>query len=56
MSITSQFLKKDIFIKEKNSYTAKDWAHAFLSKLDLIVWGLSKELIINQNPKFFNKV
>lgn len=34
---------------------AKDWAHAFLNRLDLVDWGLFGKLITNQDLKFLSK-
>lgn len=34
---------------------AKNWAHAFLTRLDFINWDLPRELITNRNPKFLSK-
>ena len=55
MSVTCKFSKKVTLIEGKDTWTAKEWAHAFLAKLDLVDWGLPGELITNRNPKFFSK-
>lgn len=55
MSVTCKFSKKVTLIKGKDTWTAKEWAHVFLSRLDLIDWDLLVELITNCNPKFLNK-
>lgn len=36
-------------------WSAKQWSHVFLHRLDLINWGLPRKLIIDRDPKFFSK-
>ena len=36
MSVTCKFSKRVILIKGKDTFTAKDWAYAFLARLDFI--------------------
>ena len=55
MLVTYKFFKRVILIKDKNTFTAEEWAHAFLARLDFINWGLPGELIIDQDPKFLSK-
>lgn len=50
-----KFSKWVILIEGKNTWTAEEWAYTFLNILDLVDWGFSKTLIIDRNPKFFNK-
>ena len=53
--VTCKFSKRVILIKSKDTFTAEEWARAFLAKFDLIDWGLPGELITDQDPKFFSK-
>lgn len=55
MSVTYKFSKSVTLIKGKNTETAKKWAHALLSRLDLVDLGLFKEFITDRNPKFLSK-
>lgn len=55
MSVTCKFSKRVILIEGKDTWTAKNWAHAFLNRLDLVDWGLPGELTTDQDPKFFSK-
>ena len=42
-----KFSKQVAFIKGTNTWSAEQWSHAFLNKLDLIDWDLPKKLITN---------
>lgn len=55
MLVTYKFSKRVTLIKGADMWLAKQWADAFLNRLDLIDWGLLGELITNCNPKFLNK-
>ena len=55
MSVTCKFSKRITLIKSADTWTAEQWAHTFLNRLDQIDWGLPGELIINCNPKFLSK-
>lgn len=55
MSMTCKFSKRVILIESKNTFTVEDWAYTLLSRFDLVDWGLAKELITDQDPKFLNK-
>ena len=55
MSVTYKFSKRVILIKGKDTFTAEDWAHAFLARLDLVDWDLPRELITDRDPKFLSK-
>ena len=55
MSVTCKFSKRVTLIKGKDTFTAKDWAHAFLARLDFVDWGLPGELITDRDPKFLTK-
>ncbi len=55
ISVTCKFSKKVILIEDKDTWIAKEWAYVFLAWLDLINWGLPRELITNCSPKFLNK-
>ena len=37
-----------------DTWSAKQWAHAFLKRLDLIDWNFPGELITNRSPKFLS--
>ena len=54
MSVTCKFSKCITLIKGMDTWSAKQWAHAFLKPLDLIDWGLPGELITDRNPKFLS--
>ena len=55
MLVTCKFSKRVTLIKGKDTFTAKDWAHTFFARLDLVDWGLPGELIIDRDPKFLSK-
>ena len=55
MSVTCKFSKRVTLIKGKKTFTAEDWAHAFLVRLDLVDWGLPGELITDRDLKFLSK-
>ena len=55
MSVTCKFSKRVTLIEGTNIWSAEDWAHAFLKRLDLIDWGLPGELITDRNPKFLSR-
>lgn len=55
MSVTCKFSKRVTLIKGANTWSAEDWAHAFLKRLDLIDWGLPGELITDRDPKFLSR-
>ena len=55
MSVTYKFSKRVTLIKGKDTFTAKDLVHAFLARLDLVDWGLPRELITDRDPKFLSK-
>ena len=55
MSVISKFLKKVTLIKDKDTWTAKEWIQVFLAKLDLVNWSNPVELITNCNPNFLSK-
>ena len=55
MSMTCKFLKKVTLIEGKDILTAEKYAYIFLARLDLVDWGLLREVITNCNPKFFSK-
>ena len=55
MSVTCKCSKRVTLIEGKDTWTAKEWAHAFLARLDLVDWGLPGELITNCDLKFLSK-
>ena len=55
MSVTCKFSKRVTLIKGKDAFIAEDWAHAFLTRLDLVDWSLPRELITDRDPKFLSK-
>lgn len=55
MLVTCKFSKRVTLIKGVNTWSAEDWAHGFLKRLDLIDWGLPKKLITDYNPKFLSR-
>ena len=54
MSVTCKFSKRITLIKGKDTWSAEQWAHAFLKRLNLIDWGLPGELITDRDPKFLS--
>ena len=36
MSVMCKFFKRITLIESKDTWTAKEWAHAFLARLDLV--------------------
>lgn len=55
MSVTCKFSKRVTLIEGKDTWTAKEWAHAFLTRLDLVDWGFLGELITDRDPKFLSR-
>lgn len=55
MLVTYKIFKGVTLIEGKDTWMAKEWAHAFLSKLDFVDWSLLRKLITNCDPKFFSK-
>ena len=55
MSVTYKFSKRVTLIEGADTWTAEQWAYAFLNRLDLIDWGLLGELITDRDPKFLSK-
>ena len=55
MSVTCKFSKRVTLVEVADKWSAEKWAHAFLKRLDLIDWGLPKELITDRDPKFLSK-
>lgn len=55
MSVTCKFSKRITLIEGVDTWTAEQWAQAFLKRLDLIDWGLPAELITDRDPKFLSK-
>ena len=53
--VTCKFSKQVTFIKGADTWSAEQWAQAFFKRLNLIDWGLPKELITDQDPKFLSK-
>ncbi len=53
--MTCKISKQVTFIEGADTWSAEQWANAFLNRLDLIDWGLQGELIINRDPKFLSK-
>lgn len=43
-------------MQRKDTWSAKEWAWALLSHLELIDWGLPAVLISDKNPKFLSKL
>lgn len=55
ISVTCKFSKQVTLIKGADTWSAEQWAHAFLNRLNLIDWGLPGELITDRDPKFLGK-
>lgn len=55
MSVTCKFFKRITLIEGIDTWSAKQCAHAFLKRLDLVDWGLLGELITDRDPKFLSK-
>ncbi len=55
MSIMCKFSKRVTLVEGADTWSAEQWAHAFLKRLDLIDWGLPRELITDRDPKFLSK-
>ncbi len=55
MSVTCKFSKRVTLVEGADIWSAEQWAHAFLKRLDLIDWGLPGELITDRDPKFLSK-
>ena len=54
MSMTYKFSKLVTHIEDEDTWSAEQWTHVFLNRLDLIDWGLLRELITNWDPKFLS--
>lgn len=55
ISVTCKFPKRITLIKGTDTGSIKQWAQAFLRRLDLIDWGLPRELITDRDLKFLSK-
>lgn len=55
MSVICKFSKRITLIEGIDTWSAKQWAHVFLKRLDLVDWGLPGQLITNRDPKFLSK-
>lgn len=55
MFVTCKFSKRITLIKGVDTWTAEQWAQAFLKRLDLINWGPFGELITDRDPKFLSE-
>ena len=55
MSVTCKFSKRVTLIEGADTWSAEQWVQGFLKCLDLIDWGLPKELITDRDPKFLSK-
>ena len=55
MSVTCKLSKRMTLIEGADTWSAEQWAHAFLNRLDLIDWGLPGELVTDRYPKFLSK-
>ena len=54
MLVICKFSKRITLIPSEDPWSAEDWVHAFLKRLDLIDWGLPGELITESDPKFLS--
>lgn len=52
MLVTCRFSKRITLIEGIDSWSAKQWAYAFLKHLDLIDLGLPGKLVTDRDPKF----
>lgn len=55
MSVICKFSKRITLIEGVDTWTAEQWAQAFLKRLDLVDWRLPGELITDRDPKFLGK-
>lgn len=55
MLVTCKFSKRVTLVEGADIWSAEQWAHAFLKRLNLIDWGLPRELITDRDPKFLSK-
>lgn len=55
MLVTCKYSKRVTLIPKQNTWSAKDWALALLFRLDLIDWGLPRELITDRDPEFLSQ-
>ena len=56
MSIICKFIKRILLIPGKTIWTAVDWGHALLNRLDTADWGLPKIIISDRDRKFLSKL
>lgn len=56
MPVTCKFSQRVILIEGKDTFTAEEWARAFLTRLDLVDWCLPGELITDRDPKFLSNI
>ena len=55
ISVTCKFSKRVKLVEDADTWSAEQWAHAFLKRLNLIDWDLPGELITDGDPKFLSK-
>ena len=56
MSITDKFSKRVTFIPGRTTYTAVQWAHLLLDRLDTADWGIPKAIISDRDRKFVSEI
>ena len=56
MTICCKFIKRVIFIIDKNIWSANNWEIALLNRLNIVNWNLSKAIISNRDRKFFSNL
>lgn len=55
MSVTCKFSKRMTLIPGKTTWKAKDWAETLLTRLDIMDWGLPKQIISDRDRKFLSE-
>ena len=52
MSISCKYSKRIVLVFDKITFSAVQWRHALLNRLDIVDWDLSKAIISNRDRKF----
>ena len=56
MTVCCKFIKRVIFIIDKNIWSINDWKIALLNRLNIVDWNFSKTIISDRDRKFLSKL
>ena len=56
MSINCKYFKRIVLVSNKSTWTAAQWNHVLLNRLNMTDWKLSKVIISNRDRKFLSNM